>query len=843
MRRPLVWMAVPVCVYSVFGAVLHINFLILFFTSLAVFVIIHLIFSRLSGSSENIFQSLSAKKNSVFYEKQGTAFQTNRSIAFMAVFSIIALTVISFNSKENIIVKGLSEKGIQAEASGRVKKINIYDDRMYVQIADVKVNAAGVSSHLNGVLLKAPSDDAGIGDILTVKGTLQKFDVAKNEGCFDEKSYYGSIGIEAVLDTKTEPVISHTKNIFYKAADGVRRHFKDSFEKVSPDHKGELSSVILGDKSELDPDIKELYSENGIAHILAISGLHISFAGLGIYKILRRTGLDLVSSTLTSGVIVVCYVLLTGSSISAWRACVMFLMAAAAEILGRSYDPLSALSAQGMVTLLVTPKAVTGASFIMSYTAVLAIILANEAFGNVLYRLKGNLTILRIILSDIISAGFVFVFMLPVNLYFYHYVPVYSMFLNMIVIPLSSVLMPLGMCAGFLGRINAGVGIFFAGGAERIFDIYSFSCRTLQNIPFNRLYPGTPGVLLILLFYSFFAWCFIVWKLRVEKDLKAKLGEPGCDIKDIFRFFRDRISVLLLGIAPLLTVLLLTLKTKKQGFFVSMLYVGQGDCILVHTDDGKNLLFDGGSSNINNVYKKQIKPFLLSRGINKIDMILVSHTDADHVNGITELLNECDGKNGNKGNIKVSSLIMPSVGDEIKDELYRELTNSAYEKGIAVTYSSKGTQINGGTFSLSCLSPGVDDFSTDKNGMSAVYRFETDGLSMLFTGDMTEESERRLLAENAFVKADILKTAHHGSNYSSCSEFLEAVSPKAGIISCGVNNYGHPGTETMERFERLGIPTLVTKECGQIFIERKGKNIFVRTLLNDSKSVSGGRTY
>lgn len=814
MRRPFVWIAVPVCLYCIFGAVLNVSFFILLSVSFVIFSFLFFFAFKLSGSS-------------------GSGFRVHlKFLLFICIFSIVSLAVISINSKENKIVSALPDSGIQAEVSGCVKKINTYDDHMYVQMNDVNVMASGTSSHLQGLLLKAPYTDAGIGDRLSVKGTLKKPDIAKNEGCFDERSYYGSIGIEAVLSAGSAPDVMRTKNIFYKAADTVRRHLKSSFEQVSPGYKGELSSVITGDKSGLDPEIKELYSENGIAHILAISGLHISFAGLGIYKLLRKGGLDLISSTLISGITVVCYVLLTGSSISAWRACVMFLMAAVAEILGRSYDPLSALSAQGMVTLLVTPKAIAGASFVMSYTAVLAIILANEAFGNVLYRLKGNLTVLRIILSDIISAVFVFIFMLPVNLHFYHSVPVYSVFLNMIIIPLSAILMPLGICAGFFGKINAGLGIFFAGGAERIFDIYTFACRTVQNIPFNRIYPGTPGTWLIIFFYAAFAWSFVIWKMRVEQDLKAKLGEPSCEFKDVILFFKKRFSLFALSLIPMLAVLLLTLKPKKQGFFVSMIYVGQGDCILVHTEDNRNLLFDGGSSNIKNVYKKQIKPFLLSRGISSIDMILVSHTDADHVNGITELLSECDGKGGNKGNIKVKDLVMPALEDNLKDELYRELTDAACAKGVSVTFASKGTLIGGETFSLSCLSPEGYYFSNDKNELSAVYRFETKDLSVLFTGDMTEESERRLLAEKANVKADVLKTAHHGSNYSSSSEFLEAVSPKAGIISCGVNNrYGHPGDETLNRFKEQGIPVFVTKDSGQIFIEKKGGGMVVRTYL------------
>ena len=837
MRRPIVWMAVPVCLYCIFGAVLCVNFIFLLIISLVTF-----------------FVAVSFTKNEYL----------KKYLIFLGCFSMLALVTVNMNSRESPVVSGLDPDGIPAEVSGRVKKLNQYDDTMYVQLSNVRVTTVSdrdpdtndltlgqgsnadinsivsdekirkdsVETKLKGVLLKAPFGDAGVGDIVTAEGALLPLDKARNEGNFDEKSYYESIGIEAVLKTKQDVRIKKTNNIFYKAADAVRRHFKASFEQVSPEYNGELSSVILGDKSSLEASVKELYSENGIAHILAISGLHISFAGLGLYKLLRKTGQDILSSTLISGLAVVCYVLLTGSSISAWRACIMFLFAAFADVKGRSYDAASALSLQAIVTLLVTPKAICGASFVMSYTAVLSIILSNEAFGNVLYRLRGSLTVLRVILSNIIAAFGVFLFMLPVTLYYYSSVPIYSPFLNLLVIPLSAILMPLGMAAGFLGRINTGAGIFFAGGAERIFDIYAFACRIMQNIPFNRLLPGKPGMLSIVLFYIFFALGFVLWKKHIEGGLKLRISNAAGKPKDIFTYFKSKGIIIVFAVVPICIAAVSMLKTKDPDFFVSMIDVGQGDCILVHTPDGKDLLFDGGSSNVNKVYDKRIKPFLLSKGINKIDMVFVSHTDADHVNGLTELMGECDSPSVNLGNIKVGRLVMPDVDNDLKDEFYNELLASAKESNVKVDFASAGVSYTGNGFELLCLSPDSDDHSLDKNELSAVFKFRAGDFSMLFTGDMTEESERKLLLDDADLNADILKAAHHGSNTSNSAEFLDAVSPELCIVSCGVNNrYGHPGKETMERLEERGVTTIVTKERGQIFIEKKGGEYVVRTML------------
>ena len=805
MRRPFVWMAVPVCLYSAFGAVFRINFFILLIISLIIF-------------------SMIISKTKTEYKKH--------FFIFLSIFCVFSIICIGINSRENTLVKEVGTGGTQAIVTGSVKKVNVYDERMYVQLSSVDVQAGNERSHLKGVLLKAPLAEVGIGDEVTAKGKLSEFEKARNEGNFDPESYYRSIGIEAVADTKQQVSVRKTGNLFFRAADTVRRHFKESFEICTPGHKGELSSIIIGDKSDLDEEVKDLYSENGIAHILAISGLHISFAGLGLYKILRKTGLSVGACTVLAGVCVIGYVVLTGSSISAWRACIMFLFAAAADVFGRSYDALTALSIQAIVTLLITPGAIQGASFIMSYTAVLSIIISNEAFGNVLYRLKGNLTILRVLFSDIISSVFIFLLMFPVNLYFYHSVPVYSVFLNMLILPLSTILMPLGIAAGIFGKICPPVGVFFAGGAERILDFYTFACNTFSNLPFNHITPGTPGVVACIMFFSAFVWWFVLWKFHFEEGLKERISDPAGRVQDVFAFFKSRVRLMAISAVPFFVTFAVMLKPKKDCFYISMIDVGQGDCILVHTESGKNLLFDGGSTDVKNVYKNRIKPFLESRGICRIDVLSVSHTDADHVNGLTELLKESDERDKNRGNIKVGALLLPCIDDTLKDEFYIELQKLAMEKRIETGYAKEGVSISGEGFAMECLSPDENSYSKDKNELSAVFKLTTDNISILFTGDMTEESERLLLNKGEDVNADILKTAHHGSNYSSCEEFIEAVSPGLCIISCGVSNrYGHPGSETMERFDERGIPTVVTSERGQIFIEKTGNGIKVRTML------------
>ena len=186
-----------------------------------------------------------------------------------------------------------------------------------------------------------------------------------------------------------------------------------------------------------------------------------------------------------------------------------------------------------------------------------------------------------------------------------------------------------------------------------------------------------------------------------------------------------------------------------------------------------------------------------------------------------------------KGNIRISNIILPDINDDLKDEDYKDVLYKSEEKGIKVSYASEGFNVSERDYSLKCIFPGKEDSFTDINSLSAVYRFEYEGLSVLLTGDTTEESEKKMLEDGKIKQATILKAAHHGSNNSSHDEFLEAVSPEIALISCGVNNrYNHPGSKTTERLKDHEIPYIVTSKAGAVTIRSSGKGFRVKGFLN-----------
>jgi competence protein ComEC len=235
--------------------------------------------------------------------------------------------------------------------------------------------------------------------------------------------------------------------------------------------------------------------------------------------------------------------------------------------------------------------------------------------------------------------------------------------------------------------------------------------------------------------------------------------------------------------------------------------VGQGDCTLVRTENDHTYLIDGGSSSVTDVAKYRIVPYLKYQGIGKLDYVLVSHGDEDHINGIEEMLREDE--------IEIGKILLGEC--EKFNDSYEELLILAEESGVPVSYVRRGDVLKDGELQFTVLNPS-DEAYDDGNDASMVLYLTWRKFSMCFTGDISETTEQVLLS--CLSTADVLKTAHHGSKYSSSEEFLAKVAPLAATISCQKDNsYGHPHAETLNRLAASGAQIFNTAELGRIVIE------------------------
>lgn len=629
--------------------------------------------------------------------------------------------------------------------------------------------------------------DVPIGSTVAVCGVLREYEPASNPGQFDAEIYYTIQHISAKIQ-KAELLFSDGKtDVLREGLWKVKRALACGMEAVfAKDDAAILKTMLLGDKSSLTDEVKTLYKEAGILHILAISGLHITLLGMGFFKILRRLRMPILPASLLCGGCMLLYGMLTGMPVSAVRAIGMFLLRLLAGCIGRTYDMLTALSVCGAAMLISQPYYLYHSGFLLSYLAVLAIPLLKPAI--LPDSLKQN-PLAETFFSTLAISLFTF----PVQLFFFCEVSVYAAFLNLAVVPLVGVVMILGILGLVSYFLLPALAPFFAAPAHEILNAYSGGASFFRDLPGSMWTPGKPEA------WQIAVYCLLLAVLLVCKKLKWKY----------------RIG-LLCGAVMVFCI------HDRSMLRITFLDVGQGDCICVELPEGGVWLFDGGSTGVSDVGTYRIAPFLKSCGITELDGIFLSHDDADHINGVEELLRE--------ESIQTGLLALPCTAKG-EAEMFEGILEAAAAREIPVLWLEEGMTWESNGVKAVCLHPDGDFFTENANAASMVVYLTYGEFSMLLTGDVEEEGEAALLAalkERQMENVTVLKVAHHGSKNSTGEELLSQLNPKIAVISCGAGNrYGHPHEETLERLEAAGVAVLRTDETGAVEIEVAGNHVKV----------------
>lgn len=718
-----------------------------------------------------------------------------------------------YDLKENtVIVQGKIYK-IENTAFGT----NIYLKGVEVENGEKSVSVKRIFVNTE----KIPN--VKIGNIIKVRGKLRQFEEAANKGNFDSRKYYLSLGFYGKIEAGTIEVINRDYSGIRQGLYELRMEIIERLEKLCSDNNGIFSiinnkngiigAIILGDKTDLDSDIKELYSVSGIAHILAISGLHISFIGMAIYRLLRRRFRFLFSAAVSIPV-VLSFGIMSGFGISTIRAIIMFILKIIGEVLGRKYDAITAISLAGLVLLVQNPFVVCNSGFQMSFGAIIAIVLILPIVEEILN------TDNKII--KVISANFtISLVMNPILAWNYYELPTFSFLLNIVVVPLMSVVIVSSIVGIFCSCIMFGFGkvVIFPGCG--ILELYTFLCNIINKSSVASIVVGQPKVTIIIVYYAILLVVLFGLKnirtkyTRAEKERNIIKKETGLVLekkaKKERRIKGQNVKLRLACIVGFLLLNCLIYYIPNPGFYITFINVGQGDGILIHGDNGTKVMVDGGSTSEKQVAKNCIVPYLKAEGIGTIDYSIITHTDKDHISGILEIL-----ENNNSNRIRIKNLVMPDIN--MKDDTYNELIEKAKLKKINVLYIKKGDTLSLGKTKIKCIYPETTTTASDKNDYCTVLSVKNKTSKILLTGDISKEIEEKI-KDDIEENYTVLKVAHHGSNYSSSEKFLKKVNPKYSIISVGKNNsYGHPGNETMERLRKQGVVIYRTDEKGGITI-------------------------
>ena len=572
------------------------------------------------------------------------------------------------------------------------------------------------------------------------------------------------------------------------------------FTLFDEEEAGVLSAMLLGEKAFLDTELKLLYQESGISHILAVSGLHVSLFGMAVYQFLRHTSVGRNGAICVACLFVFVYGLFTNFSISTERAVMMFFLSMFATLFGRTYDMPTALACSAAFTLIRQPLAIGSASFLLSYTAVIGVCLYQVLVKQLKEKFQFKFTFLETIGVSLCIQ----LVMLPVLLYFFYEISLYSIVLNCVVLPFAAVLLFSGIMTALVGGVSFVAGVFFSGAAKQILAWYEMVCNVSNKLPLSLVLVGKPEVLQIILYYVCLLGCIVAlvhWK-------KKRFFYMACLAGILFFVPHD---------------------IENKLVFLDVL---QGDCMILQDKKEGTILIDCGSTDETQVGTYRLLPYLKAKRIATLEAVVVTHADADHINGIVELLEKMEPLSRwdalfYKGTVCIKRLLLPKLANP--DEEYQKLERLAREKKIPIYYISAKEQLQFGDWKLVCLYPEKNMVSESKNNSSLVWYASCGEFSALFTGDLEKEGEQDIL-QNGFVEMygvseiDLLKVAHHGSKTSSSEEFLQAIKPKLAVISCGKNNrYGHPHEEVVERLKQVGSEILNTTERGQItvMVERK----------------------
>lgn len=774
---------------------------------------------------------------------------SKRPLCLMAVCSVLLLLVFmnclpDVFRQENIP----AENGETVILGGRIYDRQEKDDKTQFYLEEVVFIESGrlssdsdgtepsdkhsdvdTSSKFQGKCIVYCSDiqQYSIGNYIQLSGTISLFEKATNPGQFDAKSYYRGLGIDFAV-FQTEILSSdNQKDVIREGLYSFRSSIHNRLNGLAGKQASILQAMLLGEKSQMDAEIKELYQKSGISHILVISGLHFSLLGMFLYRMLRKSGASFCVAGIASIGVLFFYGLMTGFGVSAVRAFIMFAISVGADICGRSYDFPTSLGAAVLYLVLQNPYVLYQTGFLLSVGAVLGIIImipvVEELFPEDknmdekilqidrdsdhktiktswlvsirMFLQKLGVKIRRIVLSGICSGIAIQIMTFPILLYSFCEFSPYSILLNCLILPLVSVVI--------LGAIGAVSVSFFSLWAGKIMilpsiwvlQLYEFLCRCVEKLPESTIVTGKPQMYEIVIYYVVLAVLVGIVCVIKRRDLENVKGS---------KWFRYAITGILVAMGSFLVI-----SKNNSGMEIVMLDVGQGQSIYIRCGNS-DVLYDGGSTDVSQVGKYRIVPFLKAKGVDCLELVIVSHLDADHYNGIMQILEE--------NLIEIECLMLPQLDEP--DEAYMELREVAKAQGVQIEMVEKQDSFQVEETEFRILHP-YQGFKTDsKNDSSIVMSMEYGDFTMLFTGDVEENGEESMLEEGILEEVDLLQVAHHGSDSSTIPEFLDVVSPKLAWISCGEDNrYGHPSKTVIKRLEKLECQYYITMENGCISLK------------------------
>ncbi|MDO6847023.1 DNA internalization-related competence protein ComEC/Rec2 [Priestia megaterium] len=548
---------------------------------------------------------------------------------------------------------------------------------------------------------------------------------------------------------------------------------------------GFMQALIYGERTGIKEESINRYQQFGLIHLLAISGLHVGLLTAMCFYLLIRIGITRERAITLLLLLLPVYMILAGGSASVVRAVFMSMLMLISIKIQRKILLVDSISLAFIAMLLFKPYYLFDVGFQLSFAVSFALILSSQT---ILPRFHSSFSQLMAV-SAIAQVS-----SLPLLLYYFYGVSLLSLPLNMVFVPLFSlVVLPLCLLILFVRILVPGVSELL----EQILHVLLLFCEKLLGffewIPADFV-TGKPHIMLFLGMYL----CIYALFVAVEQ------GE----------FF---VRYMFLLVALLAAQCMYPYLNPKGT--VTMVDVGQGDCFIIELPyrKGVYMIDTGGTVSFPkepwqkrrssfDVGEDVLVPFLHSKGMTRVDKMIITHGDYDHAGAAQHLFSQ----------VAVGELVLGEKAE--LNEVEAGLVIAAQKQSIPVQIVQQGDSWQEGGVLFQIISP--TGFEETSNNGSIVIDAKLGNLRWLFTGDLEREGEQRILKDFPNLKADVLKVGHHGSKTSTSEEFVQHLNPKVALVSAGQKNrYGHPHQEILELLKSYGVYIYRTDEDGGVMYE------------------------
>ena len=663
------------------------------------------------------------------------------------------------------------------------------------------------------------------GDKIFITGEFQEPQGMRNEGGFNYKEYLKSLNIYGSVKAKNIKVIEQNKgNIFmnftYKISDEIKENIE---EFMGEKYSGLLIGLLLGDSSKIDENMEENFKITSLTHILAVSGAQVSYIIVAMYSLLKRKiGIQKTRVVIIASLIF--YTALTGFSPSIVRAGIMGIILMISGLVFRKNDIINSIAISLFFMLVYNPFLLENVGLQLSYLGTIGIIGFNKTIILILkniqirnrkwkYKINRKLILLiskiKEILAVTMSASLAVV---PVMIYHFNLFGTYFLITNLLASIIIGPITLLGTLLVIISFISINMAKILSYILKFLIDILLF-ISSFSKLPISKIYIPTPKISFIIIIYLSLIISLFIYKVFHERNPNTTILRVRNLLALVKYKFKQNRNDIIKRIVIINIVIFLCIIFIPRDLKINFVDVGQGDSTFIITPKNKTILIDGGGSNTGSfdVGENTLLPYILDKGYNKIDLMIISHFDSDHVGGLLTILEE----------IKVEKVLIAK--QEEQSENYKRFFNIVKEKNIPVIVGKRGDKINiEKDLYLDILFPESEQIEENMiNNNSLVFNIHYNNFSMLFTGDIEEIAEKRIIeiTNKSRLKADIIKIPHHGSKTSSTRELLEIVLPKIALIGVGKDNlFGHPSSETIDKLDELEIKTYRTDINGEIMI-------------------------